>query len=67
MQNPRWRLLWRGFPCFTPPPPAIGAPIPTVCLQKETTLSLDGFHGRGTFFIVVSHVIDPSAYGIASH
>src|ERR1700737_2021174 len=36
-------------------------------LQEETILNLCKFHGRGAFLVVVSHVIDPGAYGIAPH
>jgi hypothetical protein len=36
-------------------------------LREQPILSLCEFHGRGAFFVVVSDVIDPSAYGIASH
>jgi len=30
-------------------------------------LNLGKFHGRGAFRVIVRHVIDPSAYGIAPH
>ena len=40
---------------------------PTVRLQEETRLSLGEFHGCGAFLVVIGHVIDPSAYGIAPH
>lgn len=39
----------------------------TVPLKEETSLSLGEFHGRRAFLVVVSHVVDPSAYGIALH
>jgi hypothetical protein len=38
-----------------------------VRLQEETSLSLGEFHACGAFLVVISHVIDPSAYGIATH
>jgi hypothetical protein len=34
---------------------------------KQPILNLGYFHGCGAFFVVVSHVIDPSAYGTAPH
>jgi hypothetical protein len=36
-------------------------------LRKQSILNLGEFHGHGTFFVVVSHVVDPPAYGIAAH
>ena len=36
-------------------------------LQENTTLHLGEFHGRGAGFVVVSHGIDPTAYGVAPH
>jgi hypothetical protein len=36
-------------------------------LGEETILSLGEFHGRGAFLVVVSHTVNPSAYGIATH
>ena len=36
-------------------------------LEEQLTLSLDGFHGCATFFIVVNHLVDASAHGIRSH
>jgi hypothetical protein len=36
-------------------------------LRKKWILSLREFHGCGAFFVVVSHVIDPRAHGIATH
>jgi len=38
-----------------------------VSLGKEPTLNVCEFHGHGAFFVVVSHVVDPRAYGIAAH
>jgi hypothetical protein len=35
-------------------------------LQEETTLKRAEFHGRGAF-LVVGHVVDPRAHGIAPH
>jgi hypothetical protein len=34
---------------------------------EETILNLGEFDGRGAFHVVVSHAIDPCAYGIAPH
>jgi hypothetical protein len=39
----------------------------TVPLRKEAILNLGEFYGRGAFRIVIRHVIDPSADGIAPH
>jgi len=36
-------------------------------LEEQLTLRLDGFHGRGTFFIVVNHLVEASAHGIRTH
>ena len=36
-------------------------------LEEQLTLSLDGLHGYGTFFIVVNHMVDASAHGIRTH
>ncbi len=36
-------------------------------LRKETILNLGEFHGCRAFLVVVSHLIDPSAYRIAPH
>ncbi len=36
-------------------------------LEEQLTLRLDGLRGGGTFFIVVKHVVDPSAHGIRTH
>jgi hypothetical protein len=41
-------------------------PVP-VSLQEETTLSLGKSHGRGVLRVVVGHVVDPGAHGIAAH
>jgi hypothetical protein len=40
---------------------------PTFPLQEEPSLNLCEFHGCTAFFVVVGHVVDPSAYGIALH
>jgi len=50
----------RSFPRFL----LLGPAHP---LLKETSLSLGEFHGCGAFFVVVHHVIDARAYGIAPH
>jgi hypothetical protein len=47
-----WRYYWAS---------------PTVALREQTILNLGEFHGCGAFFVVVSHLIDPRAYRIASH
>ena len=39
----------------------------SVRLQEETSLSLDEFHGYGAILVVISHMIDSSAYWIAPH
>jgi hypothetical protein len=36
-------------------------------LEKQPSLSFRDFYGRGTQLIVIHHVIDSSAYGIAAH
>ena len=36
-------------------------------LGEETILNLGDFHGSEAFLVVISHVIDPSAHGIAPH
>jgi hypothetical protein len=36
-------------------------------LREEPILSLSDFHGSRTFLVVVRHVVDPSADGIAPH
>src|ERR1022692_3080184 len=41
--------------------------IPYTLLREEPILNLSEFHGCGAFFVVVSHVVDPRAYGIAPH
>ena len=41
-------------------------PIPVRLQQEETILSL-GFHDGGALVVVVRHVVDPRAYGIAPH
>lgn len=38
-----------------------------VPLQEKTILNLGEFHGRGALFVVVHHVVDPCAHGIAAH
>ena len=35
--------------------------------EEQLTLSPDGFHGCGTFFIIVNHLVDASAHGIRTH
>src|ERR1039457_3391652 len=36
-------------------------------LREESTLNLGEFHGCGALRVVVPHMIDPSAHGIATH
>jgi hypothetical protein len=67
MRNPRWRPRWRGFFLFQHTPAGNRRTYPTVRLQEETSLSLGKFHRRGAFLVVIGHVIDPSAYGVAPH
>ena len=38
-----------------------------VPLAEETILDSDDFHGPGTFFVIIRHVVDTSAYGITPH
>jgi peptidoglycan/LPS O-acetylase OafA/YrhL len=35
--------------------------------EEQLILSLDGLHGCGAFFIVVSHLVDAAAHGIRPH
>jgi len=35
--------------------------------EKEPILNLGEFHGRGAFRVIIRHMIDPGAYGIAPH
>jgi hypothetical protein len=36
-------------------------------LREESSLSVGKFHVHGAFLIIVRHLIDPSAHGIAAH
>ena len=36
-------------------------------LEEKPILNLGGFHGCGAFFVVVRHVVDPSANRVAPH
>jgi hypothetical protein len=35
--------------------------------EEEPIRNLGEFHGRGAFLVIVPHVVDPRAYGIAPH
>jgi hypothetical protein len=39
----------------------------TLPLEEETILNLGEFHGQRAFLVIVRHVIDPTAHGIARH
>jgi hypothetical protein len=38
-----------------------------VRLREKPILSFAKLHGHGAFFVVIGHVVDPRAHGIASH
>jgi hypothetical protein len=48
-------------------PTCYGAGSLTAHLQEETWVSLRDIHGCSAFRVVVGHMVDPSAYGIAAH
>jgi len=41
--------------------------LASVPLQEEPILNLCEFHGHRAFFVVIRHMIDPCAHGIAPH
>ena len=46
---------------------ALGEDELTALLREEPVLNLLQFHWRGTSFVIIRHVIDPRAHGVAPH
>jgi hypothetical protein len=61
------RTLYGGLVTIKPTEASGSLFTLNMSLREKTTLKLCEFHGRGAFLVVVRHVIDPRADGIAPH